>query len=434
MAFWECLIVLLLIALNGFFAMAELAVASSRPVRLKQMAQAGQRGAAAALRLAEQPGRFLSTVQIGITLIGIFAGALSGATLAESLGAWLAVTFPSIAAQSAGLALGLVVAVITYLSLIIGELVPKHLALRDPERLAAAVALPMEALAWIGSPLVGLLDRSTRAVLRLLGLSVIPSCRITDEEIKTLLAEAATAGVVEYAEQAMMSGVMRLADRSVRAIMTPRTAIVWLNLREAPEVLLRTVRESGYSRFPVGCGTIDEIQSVVHAKDLLNGYLNGQALDFSALSREAPVVHESARTLQVLEVLKHSPVRLALVRDEYGGLEGMVTLADLMKAIIGDLVEPQAATEPEIVQRDDGSWLIDGGLPLDELQDVLNLREIPVDNGYYTLAGLALAQLGEVPVTGQWFIRDGYRFEIVDMDGQRIDKLLVSRELVEPTI
>ena len=197
---------------------------------------------------------------------------------------------------------------------------------------------------------------------------------------------------------------------------------------------LRTVRESGYSRFPAGCGTIDEIQSVVHAKDLLNGYLNGQVLDFSALSREAPVVHESARTLQVLEVLKHSPVRLALVRDEYGGLEGMVTLADLMKAIIGDLVEPQAATEPEIVQRDDGSWLMDGSLPLDELQEVLNLREIPVDNGYYTLAGLALAQLGEVPVTGQWFIRDGYRFEIVDMDGQRIDKLLVSREPVEPTI
>ena len=434
MAFWDCLIILLLILLNGFFAMAELAIVSSRPARLKQMAQAGRRGAAAALRLAEQPGRFLSTVQIGITLIGIFAGALSGATLAESLGAWLAVTFPPIAAQSSGLALGLMVAVITYLSLIIGELVPKHLALRDPERLAAAVALPMEALAWIGSPLVGLLDRSTRAVLRWLGLSAIPSRRVTDEEIKALLVEAAAAGVVERAEQAMISGVMRLADRSVRAIMTPRIAIVWLNLREAPEVLLRTVRESGYSRFPAGCGTIDEIQSVVHAKDLLNGYLNGQVLDFSALSREAPVVHESARTLQVLEVLKHSPVRLALVRDEYGGLEGMVTLADLMKAIIGDLVEPQAATEPEIVQRDDGSWLMDGSLPLDELQEVLNLREIPVDNGYYTLAGLALAQLGEVPVTGQWFIRDGYRFEIVDMDGQRIDKLLVSREPVEPTI
>jgi putative hemolysin len=434
MAFWDCLIILLLILLNGFFAMAELAVVSSRPGRLKQMAEAGRRGAAAALRLAEQPGRFLSTVQIGITLIGILAGALSGATLAESLGDWLAAICPTIPVQSASLALGLVVAVITYLSLIIGELVPKHLALRDPERLAAAVALPMEAVAWIGSPLVGLLDQSTRIVLRLLGVSAMPRRRITDEEIKTLLIEAAAAGVMEHAEQAMISGVMRLADRPVRAIMTPRTAIVWLNLREAPEVLLRTVRESGYSRFPAGCGTIDEIQSVVLAKDLLNGYLNGQALDFGALAREAPVVHESTRTLQVLEVLKHSAVRLALVRDEYGGLEGIVTLTDLMEAIVGDLAEPQAATEPEIVQRDDGSWLMEGSLPLDQLQEVLNLREIPVDNGYYTLAGLALAQLGEVPVTGQWFIRDGYRFEIVDMDGQRIDKLLVSRELVEPVI
>jgi CBS domain containing-hemolysin-like protein len=353
MVIWQVLIILLLIVLNGFFAMAELAVVSSRKARLRQMAEAGQRGAAAALRLAEHPGRFLSTVQIGITLIGIFAGAFGGATLAEKLDAWLAATFPALAPYSGELALGLVVASITYLSLIIGELVPKHLALRDPERLAAAVAWPMRMVAWIGSPLVGLLDLSTRAVLRLLGVSSISGQRITDEEIKTLIAEAAATGVVERAEQEMISGVMRLADRPVGAVMTPRTEIVWLNLDDPPELL---------------------------------------------------------------------------VRDEYGGLEGLVTLTDLMEGIVGDLEETRASEEPEVVQRANGSWLIDGGLPLDELWELLSLREIPVEEDYYTLAGLVLARLGEVPATGQWFVWGGYRFEVVDMDGRRIDKVLVSPE------
>jgi putative hemolysin len=428
MAIWEALIILLLIVLNGFFAMAELAVVSSRKTRLRQMADAGQRGAATALRLAENPGRFLSTVQIGITLIGIFAGAFGGATLAEELDVWLATTFPNLAPHSAQLALGVVVASITYLSLIVGELVPKHLALRDPERLAAAVAWPMRVMAWIGSPLVWLLDLSTRAVLWVFGLSSIPRQRITDEEIKALIAEAVATGVVERAEQAMIAGVMRLADRPVGAVMTPRTEIVWLDLDDPPELLLRAIHGSRYSRFPAGRGAIDEVQGVVRAKDVLDCYLAGREPDFGALLREVPVVHETTRTLQALELLKQSSARLALVRDEYGGLEGLVTLTDLMEAIVGDLEEPFVAEEPAVVQRTDGSWLIDGGLPLDELRELLNLRELSVEQDYYTLAGLVLAQLGEVPATGQWFVWDGYRFEVVDMDGQRIDKVLVSSE------
>ena len=428
MAIWEILIILLLIVLNGFFAMAELAVVSSRKARLRQMADAGQRGAATALQLAEHPGRFLSTVQIGITLIGIFAGAFGGATLADKLDAWLTATFPALVPYSSELALGLVVAMITYLSLIIGELVPKHLALRDAERLAAAVAWPMRIVAWIGSPLVWLLDLSTRAVLHLLGVSSIPAHRITDEEIKTLIAEAAASGVVERAEQEMISGVMRLADQPVGAVMTPRTAIVWLNLDDPPDLLLRAIQDGRYSRYPAGQGAIDEVQGVVRAKDLLDYYLAGQQPDFTALLRETPVVHESTRTLQVLELLKRSAARLALVRDEYGGLEGLVTLTDLMEAVVGDLAENQEVVEPEVVRRDDGSWLMDGGLPVGELWELLNLQGQPGEGDYYTLAGLVLAQLGEVPATGQWFVWRGYRFEVVDMDGRRIDKVLVSSE------
>lgn len=428
MVIHEVVIILLLILLNGFFAMAELAVVSSRKIRLRRMADAGQYGAATALRLAECPGRFLSTVQIGITLIGIFTGAFGGATLAASLDAWLAAIFPAFAPWSAELALGLVVAVITYLSLIIGELVPKHLALRNPEQLAAAVAWPMQVIAWIGSPLVWLLDRSTYASLRLLGVSSIPAHRISDEEIKMLIAEAAATGVVEHAEQEMISGVMRLADQPVGAVMTPRPAIVWLNLNDPPESLLRAIQGGRYSRFPAGRGAIDDVQGVVRAKDLLDCYLAGQEPDFAALLRETPVVHESARTLQVLDLLKRSAARLALVRDEYGGLEGLVTLTDLMEAVVGDLEENQEPVEPEVVRRDDGSWLMDGSLPVSELEELLNLRVQPDAGAYYTLAGLVLAQLGEVPTTGQGFVWSGYRFEVVDMDGRRIDKVLVSPE------
>jgi len=432
MVIGEILIILLLIILNGFFAMAELAVVSSRKARLRQMAEAHQRGARTALRLAEQPGRFLSTVQIGITLIGIFAGAFGGATLAQTLEAWLAATFPTLAHLSGELALTLVVASITYLSLIIGELVPKHLALRDPERLAAAVAVPIQVIAWLGSPLAWFLDRSTHTVLRLFGLHSVPDHRVTDEEIRALIAEAAAAGVVERAEQAMICGVMRLADRPVAAVMTPRRDIVWLDLDQTPAKLLQTIRHCGYSRFPVGCGTIDDVQGVVLAKDVLHRHLDGEALNLIALIREAPTVHKSAGTLHVLDLLKHLPARLALVRDEYGGLEGMVTLTDLLEGIVGDLENSPVAQQPEITQREDGSWLIDGSLPVDQLLVLLNWRELPGDDDYYTVAGLVLAQLGEVPVTGQGFHWGGWRFEVVDMDGPRIDKVLVSPEPVSP--
>ena len=341
----ELVIVILLIVLNGFFAMSELAVISVRRARLQPLADEGNRGAQAALALSAEPGRFLSTVQIGITLIGIFAGAYSGATLAQGLGNWLR-QFPAVAEFADGLALGLVVAAITYLSLIIGELAPKHLALRNPERIAASVARPMMMLAWLASPLVWLLDASTHLVLRLLGSKSASATQITDEEIKTLLAEATKAGVVAQAEQAMISGVMRLADRPVRMIMTPRPDIVWLDMDNDPTKNLQLLRESRYSRFPVGRGNIDEAIGVIQIKDLLMASLKGKGLDLEGVLREPVIVPDTVGALKVLELLKQSALKIALVVDEYGNLKGLVTATDILESIIGEMAQEGDRTAP----------------------------------------------------------------------------------------
>jgi putative hemolysin len=423
---WELLVVIFLILLNGFFAMSELAIVSARQARLQILAEEGHRGATAALQLVSDPGRFLSTVQIGITLIGIFAGAYSGATLAGQLGDYLA-TFPRLATLSHNLALALVVAFITYLSLIAGELVPKQLALRNPERIAVAVARPMRLLSQLAAPLVSLLHISVELGLGLLGRHAVPAQTVTDEEIKTLIAEATKAGVVDHAEQAMIAGVMRLADRPVRAVMTPRPDIVWLDLEDDPEAICATLRESNYSRFPVAKGDLDEVRGIVQTRDLLNRSLDGQALDIRAALREAPVVHEEVKALRVLEVLKQSPLHLALVMDEYGSLQGLVTATDILESIVGELAEQGVETELQVVLREDGSWLIDGGLAIDELKELLRLREIPGEGQFHTLAGLVLSQLGHLPTISEHFTLNGYRFEVVDMDGRRIDKILVNR-------
>lgn len=422
----ELLVVAVLILLNGFFAMSELALVSARKARLQAMAGEGQRGAAAALQLMENSGRFLSTVQIGITLIGIFAGAFSGATLARQLGDFLA-TLPGLTAFSDSLALGLVVASITYLSLIVGELVPKQLALQHAERIAVLVARPMHLLARLAAPLVSLLDASTRFGLRLLGSQAIPRQTVSEEEIKTLLAEAARAGVVEYAEQALITGVMRLADYPVQAIMTPRPDIVWFDIEEDPEQIKRKLRESGYSRFLVGNGSLDEVLGVVQAKALLHRALDCQPLDLKDMLSQVPVVPEGIGTLQTLDLLKQSPIHMTLVVDEYGILQGLVTLSDILKSIIGDLVQPGADSEPKIVQRADGSWLLDGGLATAQVKRLLKRCELPGEKTFHTVAGFALSQLGHMPTVGEHFVWEDYRFEIVDMDGPRIDKVLVSQ-------
>lgn len=426
MIVWELLIIVLLVVLNGFFAMSELAVVSARRARLQLLAEDGHRGARVALQLAAEPGRFLSSVQVGITLIGILAGAFGGATLAQELEHYLRAV-PPLVPYADVLALGAVVAGITYLSLILGELVPKQLALRNAERIAVVVARPMRGLAWLMAPLVYVLDISARAGLWLLGGRGETPQIVTDEEIKTLVAEATEAGVVAHAEQAMIVSVMRLADRPVQAIMTPRPDIVWLDLDDSVEQLRHLLRQSDYSRFPVGRGQIDEVLGVVQARDLLNQWLEGQSLDVQAALREAPVVHGNVGALRVLEILKQSPLAMALVVDEYGGLEGLVTVTDILEAIVGELAEHDRDTEPEIVQREDGSWLVDGGVAIDQIKELLNLRELPEEGEFHTLAGLVLQQLGHLPTASEHFVCGGYRFEVVDMDGRRIDKVLIGR-------
>lgn len=422
---WELVVILLLILCNGFFAMSELAVISSRRARLQAMAEAGSKAAQTALRLAEAPGSFLSTVQIGITMIGIFAGAYGEKTLTASLSAWLA-GFPLFAPVRDVVALVIVVVGITYFSLILGELVPKRIALAKAERIASIVALPMRLIAIVFTPLVVLLDASSRFVLRLLGQQAVSPHKVTEEEIKTLISEAAETGVVEHAERDMIRGVMRLADRPIQALMTPRVDIMWLDIGTAEEDIRALLRDSPYSRFLVSRGELDEVLGVVQVRDLLAQLLDGQPLDIRKAVLQPLFVHEDVGALNALEQLREVEVPMAVVVDEYGGVQGLVTATDILTSIAGELAETAEEGEPQIVHRDDGSWLLDGSLPIDEVRDLLALRNLPEDASFHTLAGLALHQFGHVPVAGESFELDSYRFEVIDMDGHRIDKVLVT--------
>jgi putative hemolysin len=420
----EVSIVLILIAANGFLAASELAVVSSRKPRLQRLARSRVPGASIALSLAEDSGRFLSTVQIGITLIGILAGAFSGATIAERLALYLE-TFSLSPTVAEAIAVTAVVAVVTYFSLIVGELIPKQLALKDPERVAAAVARPMAALSRLAAPLVTLLDASSRLGLRLFGTKEVPEGAVIEEEIKTLVAEAASAGVVEKAEKEMITGVMRFADRTVRGIMTPRREVDWLDLDESDDTLHARIAGSRHSRFPVGRGGIDQVLGILEAKDMLAGCIGrGYVLARDHL-KSAPVVPDTADALQVLETLKSSPVHMALVVDEYGVFEGVLTTADILQAIAGDFVADSDTGAPGAVRRDDGSWLLDGALSADQMAEVLGLT-LSEDRLYQTAAGFVLHELPRVPSAGDSIVADGWRFEIVDMDGRRIDKILAS--------
>jgi putative hemolysin len=422
----EIVIVLALVLLNGYFAMSELAVVSARPARLETQARKGGRGARLALALAREPGRMLSTVQIGITLVGIVAGAYGGARLAEPLEEVLA-RLPALARFSAEIAYTVVVAAITYLSLIIGELVPKHLALRAPERVAALVAPVIDLLSRVSTPAVWLLEASSRLVLRLLGSEAQPRATVTEEEVRTLIAEGTRAGVFHRQEQEMIGRVLRLADRPLRAIMTPRVELVWLDVEDAPARIAEVVLESGHSRFVVGKGSLDDVLGVVHVRRLLEACLAGRPFDLRAAVRPALVLHDGMPVLRALEALRQARANVALVVDEYGEVEGLVTVADVLEAVVGDMPERRLGEEPAIVRRDDGSLLIDGMLAIDELKLTLDLDDLPGETTYHTLAGFILAQLGRVPEEGQSVAYGGWRFEVVDMDGRRIDKVLVRR-------
>ncbi|WP_048648010.1 hemolysin family protein [Nitratireductor soli] len=425
MLFVEILILFVLIVFNGFMAMSELAVVSARPARLRSRAEQGQRGAASALALSADPGRFLSTVQIGITLVGVLSGAFSGATLGTRLSDWL--ILQGMAPNIANLAgVGLVVALITYVSLIVGELVPKQIALKNAEGIAIKVAPVMVFLSRIGLPLVWLLDISGRTLLALLGQSAESSQRVTDEEIRTLIAEAESSGTIESDERRMIAGVMRLADRKARAIMTPRGDVDWLDISADENALAEALKESGHSLLPAGDGSVDEIVGIVKLRDLLATNLSGKPLDIRAHVLPAPVVHDFAAALDVLSVLREAAMPMALVHDEHGHFEGIITPSDILEAIAGLFHADAEDGERDIVERADGSWLLPGSMPADEMADHLGFT-LPPEHTYTTLAGFLLAEFNRLPKTGESIGAMGWHFEIMDLDNRRIDRVLASK-------
>jgi putative hemolysin len=421
----ELIVVVLLTLLNGLLAMSELAVVSARPVRLRQLIERDVVGSRRALALATDPGRFLSTVQIGITLVGVLSGAFSGATLGLRVADWLMdIGVPDRFADVIGV--GFVVVAITYLSLIIGELVPKRIALRNPEAIAVRVAPAMVVLAKVMSPLVWILDTSGRVVLRLIGQYGTTEDKVTEEEIRTLVAEAESAGVLEPGEKEMIAGVMRLGDAPVRAVMTPRREVDMVRLSDSPQAIQDAIRSSPHSRLPAYETNPDDVIGVIQAKDLLHAFMSGDDPDIRSHVRPAPIVPDTVDARDVVAILKDSSVHIGLVVDEYGHFEGVVTSADILEAIVGEFRTEEGSPEPMIVRRDDGSLLVSGWTPAEQFQELTGIP-LPEDRSYHTVAGFVLDALGALPSTGECFDAHGWRFEVLDLDGRRIDKVLVTR-------
>lgn len=419
----EISVVVLLILLNGFFAMSELAIVSARRTRLKQLADDGSKGARLALQMADDPASFLSIVQIGVTLNSILAGAFSGATLAEHFGEYLN-TISWIKPEGDAVALAITVVSVTYLSLVVGELVPKRIGLSYAEPIATRVAFAMGFFASLAAPVVWILRHSTEISLRLLRLANPKDTAVTAEEVKDLIAEGTESGVFKPAEKNMLEGVMRLADRTVRTIMTPRLDMVWLDVDDATEEHKKRIRASGYSRFPVARGDLEEIIGIVHAKDILNAVFDGHAMALKTVMRPPLIVPDTTSVLRLLDQFKQSGQHVAVIVDEYGSVQGLVSVTDIMQAITGEM--PERGQEGyELVQREDGSWLIDGMMPLDEVENLIGLKNMRGEGGFHTLAGFVVDKLGHLPTTGDHVHWEDARFEVVDMDGRRVDKVLV---------
>jgi len=422
----DVLIILALIGLNGLLAMSELAVVSAREARLKAMVRSGSGGAQCALDLAADPGRFLATVQIGITLIGILAGAYSGASLGAPVAQRLALLgLDPETADTIGF--GLVIVSVTYVSLVIGEIVPKQLALRSPEPLAAIVSRPMRWLSKAAAPFVWLLDRTSALMFRLMRLNRESESHVTAEELHLVVAEAQTAGVLEESERAIISGVVRLADRPVREVMTPRTEVDWIDASASLDQFRAALKATPHSRIPVAEGSVDNIVGVVQTRDLLDAMMEGREINLRALARSAPVIPDLMDAMDALAVLRSADVPLALVHDEYGHFDGIVTPGSILAALAGafhhDIDE---GDEPDIVERDDGSFILSGAASADVLSDRLGVQ-LPTDRDFSTVAGFALEILKHLPEVGEKFSHDGWIFEIVDLDGRKIDKLIASR-------
>jgi putative hemolysin len=423
----ELLLILLLVLLNGAFAMSELAIVSARRARLTAMQRRGSEGAAAALSLADDPERFLPTVQVGITMVGVLAGAFGGARLSSLLAEGVAL-IPGLAPFAGEIAFALVVVLVTYLSLILGELVPKQLALRNPERIAVVVARPLGLLSRISGPVIWVLSTSSNLVLRLFGRHDPSDQAVTEEEVKAVVAEGATSGAIETEERQMIERVLRLADKPVRALMTPRPELDWIDRTAAPEDIAARLRASNVTRFVVAEGRIDNVVGVVAAKDLLDQLLEGAPLSVARALRQPLVLPDTLSALDALERMRGDQIGMALVLDEYGSFEGVVTASDLLEAIVGELgAEAESPSRPA-VQRHDGSLLLDGMMPSDELKSRLDLPDLPREGTYHTVAGLMLALLQRVPREGDRIAWAGWRFEIIDMDGRRVDKVLAVRE------
>ncbi len=425
----ELIFIIILIIINGLFALSEIAIVSSRKARLQHLANKGSLPAKVALELANQPEHFLSTVQAGITLVGILAGAFGGAILSDPIAGWLQ-QYPLFAEYAKPLALGLVVISITYFSIIIGELIPKRLALKNPERVAMLVAIPMRTLSMVLYPIVRLLSFSTTIVIRTFGIKDSSNPAVTEEEIKVMMEEGTKAGTFNEMEQEMVERVFRLGDKRVNALMTPRTDIVWLDVEDPIEENIKRIKESSHSFFPVCKGGIDNVLGVVHVKDLLSRIMAGEKIAFEQCLRQPLYIVESMPAVQLIEQFKKSGVHFAFLVDEYGGIQGLLTLTDILKAVVGQEIDKEEKTNSYVVQRADGSYLIDGALLLDEFKELFNINSMSEEEtgNYQTIAGFVINQMGKIPSAGQFFVWRDLRIEIMDMDGNRVDKLLISKQ------
>ena len=426
MVFFEISIIFLLILLNGLFSMAELAIVSAKKNRLTMKAEEGDESARVALELAEEPNRFLSTIQVGITLIGTTSGALGGATIAKKLGNVLQ-QVPWLARYSEGLSVGIVVVMITFITLVLGELVPKRIALNNAEKVSITVSPLMRFISKITAPIVGLLSGTTNLVLRMIGIDLSNQPAVTEEDIKHLLYEGAETGVIEEYEQDMVERIFRLSDRNVSAFMTPHTEIIFLDVNASNEEIFEKIRKYPFSRFPVYRETMDDVIGIVHSRDLLLECVSEKEIELEEAMTEPLFLPETTPALDAVEVLRRKGIDIAVVIDEYGGVMGLAGMNDILEAIIGNVLEQHEDYEDEIIRRDDGSWLVDGMVQIDVLKDKLDLKELPGEQigRYETAGGLMMTQLGRIPQSGDSFVWENVRFEVVDMDGRRVDKVLI---------
>lgn len=421
----EIIIIILLIIANGIFSMSEMAVVSARRALLKQRAEEGDAGARSALELAKEPTRFLSTIQIGITLVAILTGAFGGATIADEMALFLK-NYATLAPYSNAVGIVIVVLGITYLSLVLGELVPKRIALNNPERISALIASPMHAFSVIASPIIYFLSTSTDLVLRMLRIKPYVEPTVTEEEIRVLIEQGTTEGVIEEEEQDIVERVFHLGDRRIDAIMTPRAEIIWLDIEDSPEEVQRKISSGPFSLFPISRSRLDNVLGIVQAKDLLPCSMKDGKVDLKSSLLPPLFIPESMRALKVLERFKQTGIHLAIVIDEFGSVQGIVTLTDLLEAMVGDIPHIKELAEPMILKRENGSWLLDGALSVEEFKEAFHIDRLPEEDLYQTVGGFVMMHLERVPSTGDRFEWGGYRFEVVDMDEHRVDKLLLT--------